>query len=255
MDFVKYHGTGNDFVMVDNRKGDFALTDSQVRSVCARSFGVGSDGLILIEKPRSHKTHFYMNYYNSDGSQSFCGNGSRCAAHFARRLGMLEDVAKFEAIDGVHEARLSDEFIEISMGNTALPESIPEGFFIDTGSPHVLIYVDNVDEMDVNRMGGLLRYSGRWGDAGTNVNFVERSEMGLRMRTYERGVEFETYSCGTGATAAAITDALIHGGKERQIQTRGGELRVRFKKGKTGFNAIWLGGPAIPVFSGTIELP
>lgn len=252
--FTKYHGTGNDFVMVDNRDGSIRLTPGQIRSICARSFGIGADGIILIEAPRSAKSMFYMNYYNSDGSQSFCGNGSRCAVHFANQYGVFTSGSKFEAIDGLHQAHIHDDFIDIAMGDTPSPEAIPEGFFIDTGSPHVLIYVDNVDETDVDRMGALLRYSGRWGEGGTNVNFVERSEVGIRIRTYERGVEAETYSCGTGTTAAAITDALIHGGNERRINTRGGELTVRFKKSKNGYASIWLGGPAKPVFTGNIEV-
>ncbi len=240
--------------MLDNRDGSIGLSAKQIQSLCARSFGVGADGIILIEAPQSPKAQFYLNYYNSDGSQSFCGNGSRCAVHFAHELGVFSSGRRFEAIDGLHEAHISDGLIDISMGDTPIPQAIPEGYFVNTGSPHVLIYVDNIDETDVDRMGALLRYSGRWGEAGTNVNFIERSEVGMRMRTYERGVEAETYSCGTGATAAAITDAVINGGNERRIQTRGGELTVRFKKGKNGFTSIWLGGPATPVFTGSIAL-
>ena len=240
--------------MVDNRDGAIQLSPTQIQAICARSFGVGADGLILIEAPRNAKSTFYMNYYNSDGSQSYCGNGSRCAVHFAQALGMFSSGGKFEAIDGLHEAHNEGSYIDITMGDTPAPEAIPEGFFVNTGSPHVLIYVDNVDETDVDRMGALLRYSGRWGDAGTNVNFIERSEVGIRMRTYERGVEAETYSCGTGATAAAITDGALHGGSERRIQTRGGELTVRFKKGKNRFSSVWLGGPATPVFTGSIDV-
>lgn len=252
--FTKYHGTGNDFILVDNRDLKLNLSAKQVKEICARRFGVGADGLILIE-PDSESNAFYMNYFNSDGSQSFCGNGSRCAVHFARSLGLLTDSCTFRAIDGVHHANIDDAFVEITMGDTAVPEAIPEGYFIDTGSPHVLIYVDDVATTDVHRMGALLRYSGRWGEAGTNVNFIERSEAGFRMRTYERGVEAETYSCGTGATAAAITDAMLHGGVERTITTAGGTLTVRFKKGKKRFTEIKLGGPATAVFEGTISWP
>lgn len=252
--FTKYHGTGNDFILVDNRDLKLKPTAREVKEVCARRFGVGADGLILIE-PDSEGSTFFMNYFNSDGSQSFCGNGSRCAVHFARSLGLLTDTCTFRAIDGRHSAEIEDGFIEITMGDTSLPETIPEGYFIDTGSPHVLIYVDDVASTDVHRMGALLRYSGRWGEAGTNVNFIERSEVGFRMRTYERGVEAETYSCGTGATAAAITDALLHGGNERTIITAGGTLTVRFKQSKKQFTHIKLGGPAAAVFEGTIQWP
>lgn len=252
--FTKYHGTGNDFILVDNRDEKLKPTAKQVKDLCARRFGVGADGLILIE-PDSEGHTFFMNYFNSDGSQSFCGNGSRCAVHFARSLGLLSESCSFRAIDGAHHAEIEGDYVEITMGNTATPEAIPEGYFLNTGSPHVLIYVDDVATTDVHRMGALLRYSGRWGEAGTNVNFIERSEAGFRMRTYERGVEAETYSCGTGATAAAITDAVLHGGDQRTITTAGGTLTVRFKKGKRQFTEIKLGGPATAVYEGTISWP
>lgn len=254
LSFTKYHGTGNDFIVVDNRGGDVTLTTAQIAFLCRRRFGVGADGIILIAPPESKGVDFTMNYYNSDGSQSFCGNGSRCAVHFARHLGMVDERCRFMAIDGKHEAVFNNETIEISMNNTEFPEQIPEGWFVDTGSPHVLIYVDDVSTTDVQRMGGLLRYSGRWGEGGTNVNFIERSEAGFRMRTYERGVEAETFSCGTGATAAAIADAMLQGGDHRMIDTPGGRLTVRFKKRKNGFRDIWLGGPTQAVYEGTIEI-
>jgi diaminopimelate epimerase len=255
LSFTKYHGTGNDFLLIDNRLGEIAFSEQQVKKLCERRFGVGADGLILIEADDTRGSSFYMRYYNSDGSSSFCGNGSRCAVHFARTLDLVQESTRFRAIDGMHKATIDHDFVEVVMADTTFPERIPEGYFVHTGSPHVLIYVDDLSTTDVQKMGALLRYSGRWGKAGTNVNFIERSEVGFRMRTYERGVEAETYSCGTGATAAAITDVFIHGGKERSIETLGGTLRVRLRKGKKGFNQIKLGGLATPVFTGKIEWP
>jgi diaminopimelate epimerase len=251
--FTKYHGTGNDFIMVDNRQMQHVLTTAQVQLLCDRHFGVGADGVILIE-PDS-ETEFHMNYYNSDGSQSFCGNGSRCAVHFAGVLGMVQHEVSFRAIDGTHHARMKGDWIEIAMRDTLLPEHLVDGHFVHTGSPHVLVYVDHLDTFPVFSEGQRIRNSEPWGARGTNVNFLQHTPAGLAMRTYERGVENETLSCGTGATAAAIVDAFIHGGNQRTLITQGGELKVRFTQNKTGFNEIWLCGTATPVFSGNIQLP
>jgi len=250
--FIKYHGTGNDFIMVDNRSMQHVLTTAQVQWLCDRHFGVGADGVILIE-PDPNAT-FFMNYYNSDGSQSFCGNGSRCAVHFATELGLVNHEVNFRAIDGQHQARIDGHWVEIAMRDASLPISIPEGKFINTGSPHVLIYVDQLEVYPVFAEGQRIRYSPMWAKEGTNVNFLEHTPTGLAMRTYERGVENETLSCGTGATAAALVDAFIHGGSERTLITRGGELKVRFTQHADGFNEIWLCGTATPVFSGKIQL-
>lgn len=250
--FTKYHGTGNDFVVVDNRSLSFRPTSEQVKFICHRRFGVGADGLILLETDESGNTLFFMNYFNSDGSQSFCGNGSRCAVHFARSLGLFENEGNFSAIDGRHFARIVGSQIEIQMGETSLPKKIDEWYFIDTGSPHVMIYTDDVANVDVKEQGADIRYSNPWKEQGTNVNFLSRVDSEVHMRTYERGVEDETLSCGTGATAAAITDAFLHGGDERMLHTKGGVLTVRFTRQGDRFTDVWLCGPACQVFTGKI---
>lgn len=252
--FTKYHGTGNDFVVVDNRSLSFRPTSEQVKLICHRRFGVGADGLILLETDESGNTLFFMNYFNSDGSQSFCGNGSRCAVHFARSLGLFEIEGYFTAIDGRHFARIVAAQIEIQMGETSLPKRIEEGYFIDTGSPHVMIYTDDVANVDVKDKGADIRYSNPWKVQGTNVNFLSRVDSEVHMRTYERGVEDETLSCGTGATAAAITDAFLHGGDERTLHTKGGTLIVRFTRLGDRFTDVWLCGPASPVFTGNLTV-
>jgi diaminopimelate epimerase len=251
--FTKYHGTGNDFIMVDNRHLQHVLNAAHVKLLCDRHFGIGADGVILIEP--DHDAEFFMNYYNSDGSQSFCGNGSRCAVHFAAELGLVSHDAGFRAIDGEHHGRIVANWIEIAMRDAQFPQEIPEGYFIDTGSPHVVVYVDRLETYPVVSEGRRIRNSQPWGERGTNVNFLQKTQAGLHMRTYERGVENETLSCGTGATAAAIVDAFIHGGNERTLITQGGELKVRFTQNTADFTEIWLCGTATPVFSGNIQLP
>ncbi len=250
--FTKYQGTGNDFVVIDNRSLSFRPTPEQVKFICHRKFGVGADGLILLEPDETGDTLFLMNYFNSDGSQSFCGNGSRCAVHFANSLGLFEEEGLFSAIDGQHFARIVASQIEIQMGETSLPQKIADGYFIDTGSPHVMIYSDDVANVDVKKKGAEIRYSNPWKEQGTNVNFLSRVDSEVHMRTYERGVEDETLSCGTGATAAAITDAFLHGGQERTLQTKGGALTVRFKRLGDRFTDVWLCGPASLVFTGNL---
>lgn len=255
--FTKYQGTGNDFVMVDGRDGRCSLSVSDVRQICDRHFGVGADGLIIIESHAS--LDFTMNYYNSDGSQSFCGNGSRCAVHFIHQLGMLKKHYRFEAIDGEHEAYMNLEanHVEVKMRATDLPERHGNDYFTHTGSPHYIRYVADLDEYNVLGEGQAVRFSTPWKKAGTNVNFVEQQGPDvLKVRTYERGVEAETLSCGTGVTAVAITDAWLHGGEHKTIITPGGSLEVRFKRTRDqhGFEEIWLCGPATSVFTGSIEL-
>lgn len=255
LEFTKYHGTGNDFIVVDNRNLQWSLNVRQVQALCHRHFGIGADGIILIEPDVEKHTQFFMNYYNSDGTQSFCGNGSRCAIHFAAQLGLGDAHFRFRAIDGEHTARYTGEIIEIAMRDAEFPEVIDEGHFINTGSPHVLIYVDDLEAYPVVDEGRRIRNEQAWGERGTNVNFLQRTSNGLAMRTYERGVEDETLSCGTGATAAALVDSHLHGGTERNLITPGGDLKVRFTQAAHGFTDIWLCGTATPVFTGRIECP
>lgn len=238
--------------MVDNRDGKTSLRTGQVRNLCDRRFGVGADGVILIESHAS--ADFFMNYYNSDGSQSFCGNGSRCAVDFYRELTGSVEPLTFEAIDGMHQAHTKGEGHHIAMRDCALPERLDGGYFLHTGSPHVVIYVDNTEEVNVLVAGRNIRYSERWKEEGTNVNFVSREGDALHVRTYERGVESETLSCGTGVTAVALIDGWLHGGEERRISTRGGTLLVRWTMEQETFTGIELAGPAQKVFTGVVDL-
>lgn len=253
--FTKYHGTGNDFILVDNRSGEWKPTSLEVKALCDRHFGVGADGLILIEPDPN--TDFYMNYYNSDGSQSFCGNGSRCAVRFAHSLGMVKKRLTFCAIDGQHSAWIEDDLVRVSMrdtGKVRQMEQWPDTYFLDTGSPHVVQYVQQVEAIDLKKEGAAIRYHEAFAPEGSNVNFVQRTPAGLKVRTYERGVEDETLSCGTGVTAVALVDAFLHGGQQRIIQSKGGLLEVFFADAPTGFTEIFLSAPATRVFEGSIEL-
>jgi diaminopimelate epimerase len=251
MQFFKYHGTGNDFIMVDNREDSWQPTSEEVAGLCDRHFGIGADGLILIEG--DEETEFYMNYYNSDGSQSFCGNGSRCAVAFAKSLGMLEkEEASFRAIDGYHEAKINGE--EISIRMTDVKEVVVRSdneYFVNTGSPHVVSMVEDLN-IDVMELGSGIRYSEEFEKEGTNVNFLTLLNPNEAMvRTYERGVEGETLSCGTGVTACAIVmHHLSNNAEEKQIHALGGDLTIRFEKTEKGYENIWLCGPAELVFKG-----
>lgn len=251
MQFFKYHGTGNDFIMVDNREDSWQPTSEEVANLCDRHFGIGADGLILIEG--DEETEFYMNYFNSDGSQSFCGNGSRCAVAFAKSLGMLEkEEASFRAIDGYHEAKINGE--EISIRMTDVKEVVvrtENEYFVNTGSPHVVRMVEDLN-IDVMELGSGIRYSEEFEKEGTNVNFLTLLNSDEAMvRTYERGVEGETLSCGTGVTACAIVmHHLSNSAEEKQIHALGGDLTIRFERTEKGYENIWLCGPAEQVFKG-----
>jgi diaminopimelate epimerase len=250
--FSKYHGTGNDFIMVDNRDWTIRLSQEQIVHLCDRRFGVGSDGLILIE-PHDREV-FFMNFYNPDGSQSFCGNGSRCAFAFAQKLGFPAEL-NFEAIDGVHDAHLTNGLVSVSMRDTNLPVIKGDELFVDTGSPHVVRLVSELDEKDLIGIARLIRYSPTFAPGGTNVNLIEIRDGSIHMRTYERGVENETLSCGTGVTAAALVAAhenLVESGVV--VHTRGGKLSVLFSQDETGFKTIRLLGPATFVYEGEISL-
>ena len=253
--FEKYQGTGNDFIMIDNRSSQIAEDVlSRVRFWCDRRFGIGADGVILIENHSS--ADFEMVYYNSDGSQSFCGNGSRCAVLFARSLGIVQDNAQFMAIDGMHEAKIDSEGrVHLKMADVHEIEESEDYFFIHTGSPHYIKYVNEVDKMDVVKEAKLIRYSAKYASDGTNVNFVGVGEDRLIVRTYERGVEDETLSCGTGVTAVALSAAGDEfGNYEALIQTLGGTLEVSYDKvGENSFTNIFLIGPGVKVFEGIIN--
>ena len=256
MKFYKYQGTGNDFVLLDNRKQEYSLTTAQIKHICDRHFGVGADGLMLLENQDGYD--FKMVYYNSDGNEStMCGNGGRCISAFAKKLGLVSTEAKFMAIDGEHAAYFEDEIVSLKMNDVQSIKVNETYFQLNTGSPHYVHFTEYVDELDVKKEGKLIRYSPMFKEEGINVNFVEKlNEHRIFVRTYERGVEDETLSCGTGVTASAIS--LIHdkkGSHEINIETLGGKLSVKLENinGQT-FENIWLKGKAEFVFEGEINL-
>jgi diaminopimelate epimerase len=252
--FYKYQGTGNDFVMIDDRENRLHLSTQQIQHLCDRRFGIGADGVILI---RNHEAvDFEMVYYNSDGSQSFCGNGSRCALAFAESLGIYKSEASFIAIDGEHVGKSQNNLFYTKMGDVAEVE-VGDGYmYIHTGSPHYVIWKDDLSDFNLVEEAKTIRYNNRFKAEGTNVNFVKELTDGVQVRTYERGVEDETLSCGTGVTAVTLAQAVKHNLKdsELKIKVEGGELKVSFEREGNQFKNIWLIGPAEFVFEGKIEL-
>ncbi len=252
--FHKYQGTGNDFIMIDDRSNDFPVSDALISKLCNRRFGIGADGLILI---RTHATlDFEMVYYNADATQSLCGNGSRCAVNFAKSLGIISDTTKFLTVDGIYHAAIDDEIVSLSMKNINVIDLIGEDYFINNGSPHHITFTHNNQAADVYNQGKSIRESSQYQPDGTNVNFVEiLSKNIIHVRTYERGVENETLSCGTGVTASALAASFKGVQSPVNITTKGGGLKVSFtKKGDTSFENIVLSGPAELVFEGEIVL-
>ena len=255
--FYKYHGTGNDFVIFDNRQAIFPKNDTKlIAFLCDRRFGIGGDGLMLLEK---HDTYdFTMVYYNADGSTStMCGNGGRCLVAFAKKLGIIEQEAHFEASDGYHYAKIEKDLIALQMIDVTQIE-LHDGYdFVYTGSPHHIQLVDNLETIDVKTQGAQIRYSNLYGETGSNVNFVKQDKINsFKVRTYERGVEDETLSCGTGVTAVAI--AMYETGKTNsnqiQLHVPGGELKVSFEKVDQIYKNVFLTGPAAFVFEGLINI-
>lgn len=264
LNFYKYQGAGNDFVMLDARKGTFDPTRERVAYLCDRHFGVGADGLMMLENDPQQE--FRMRYFNADGGEStMCGNGGRCITLFAEHLGIGGAVKQFNSIDGVHRATLlsaDDRQGEVALGmiNVASIETHPHYCFLNTGSPHYVAFVPSVEAIDVARQGAEIRHSEPFrAIGGTNVNFVELlGENHIRIRTFERGVEAETLACGTGATACALATAFVHksNGQKFQVDTLGGTLFVSFHCDTPGnFTQITLQGAAQKVFEGTIFLP
>ncbi len=257
--FHKYQGTGNDFVMVDNRQGFFPKENIQlIEKLCDRRFGIGADGLILLEN--DSQTDFRMVYFNSDGNESsMCGNGGRCIVAFAKNIGAIKNTdTTFMATDGLHHATSkNDGIVSLQMKNVEEVKIEAEYVFLNTGSPHHVTLVNDIENYDVKTNGAEIRYSDLYGKAGSNVNFVNQiSENNFRLRTYERGVEDETLSCGTGATATAIAMHAI--GKTSSnsidIDVEGGKLKVSFEKTIEGYKNVFLEGSATFVFEGIIEI-
>lgn len=255
--FYKYQGTGNDFIMVDNRDNIFSKNDTKlIEFLCDRRFGIGADGLILLENDGS--TDFRMVYYNSDGNQSsMCGNGGRCIVAFAKHLDIIDDETEFVAVDGLHYGRIDDEgIVSLQMKDVNMVTVYEDYVFMDTGSPHHVEMVENLEEFDVKKVGSNIRNSGLYGDKGSNVNFVTQTDADkFAVRTYERGVEDETLSCGTGVTAVAIAMKITGRTTSDTVimQTQGGELQVSFTQKDKHFQDIFLKGPALQVFKGEME--
>jgi len=259
IEFHKYHGAGNDFIMIDARgSGEKVYSEELIKMWCDRHWGIGADGLILLLNDKN--VDFRMKYFNSDGREgTMCGNGGRCVTLFARNLGIIKDRAKFSGIDGIHESIISsNENISLKMMDVTKIEVLHDGYLLDTGSSHFVIFRDDLLSTNVVIEGREIRNQVRFGIKGTNVNFVQMiTDLELNIRTYERGVEDETLACGTGAVASAISAYLRHHTDKNSylIHARGGELNVSFDPGtQSGFRNIWLTGPAKSVFSGKIRI-
>lgn len=256
--FYKYQGTGNDFVIIDNRTDIFPKNNTKlIEKLCDRRFGIGADGLMLLENDNS--TDFKMVYYNSDGNESsMCGNGGRCLVAFAKLMNVITNETTFNAVDGLHHASISNQGIVSLQMIDVNQIKIEENYvFLNTGSPHHVQFVDVLENLDVKTEGAKIRYSELYGNAGSNINFVKQiSDNEFSIRTYERGVEDETLSCGTGATAVAI--AMHKLGKTKSnvvaINVEGGRLEVKFDVMDNTFKNVHLIGPAQFVFSGQIEV-
>lgn len=258
INFYKYQGTGNDFIMMDNRTNFFPKQDVMlIERLCDRKFGIGADGLILLEN--HSKYNFTMVYYNSDGNEStMCGNGGRCLVAFAKQLGIIESKAEFEAVDGYHFATIDEnKIVSLQMKEVNKVTSNENYTFLNTGSPHHVQFVENLNSFDVKKEGAKIRYSDLYGEAGCNINFVSPiNENTFAIRTYERGVEDETLSCGTGATAVAI--AMYANEKAASnhinINVEGGKLAVNFEEKNGVFTNVNLIGPATLVFEGVVNI-
>lgn len=259
INFSKYNGTANDFIIINNFNNSFKSDKSLVSAMCNRRTGIGADGLLLLNK--SDKYDFEMQYFNSDGKKaSFCGNGGRCIAAYAYNLGITGNIMIFKAFDGIHKAEIINVNknifdVKLSMKDVGLITEINDIFLTHTGSPHAIKKVNNLENIDVFGEGRKIRNSKIFDKEGVNVNFVKINKSSINIRTYERGVEDETFSCGTGVTASALYAALFHNKKSPvKVNTKGGELWVYFNinKDKTFTNVI-LEGPVVYVFDGTFN--
>ncbi len=257
--FYKYHGTGNDFIIIDNMKESTVLSSQQIAFLCHRRFGIGADGLMIIAPDST--TDFLMQYYNADGNLgSMCGNGGRCIVGFAANRKYIKGETKFNAVDGEHNAMVVDsinQIVRLQMADVVVPKLSNNDLVLDTGSPHFVRFVESVDKINVVEEGRAIRYNDFYKKNGINVNFVEQQNDILYIRTYERGVEDETLSCGTGVTAsvlaAAFTKRISENGKQK-VKTPGGLLSVQYERDGEGFRNVWLEGPATFVYEGQITI-
>jgi diaminopimelate epimerase len=261
IEFYKYHGTGNDFIMIDNRHQKMVIDSHEVASgLCHRRFGIGADGLILLEE--SGMFDFRMKYFNADGREgSMCGNGGRCAVAFASYLGIISGLTIFEAVDGIHEAAIlekDDKVYQVSlrMNDVTHIERNGSDYILNTGSPHYVQLTDDVEKLDVVSAGKKIRNSEAFAKEGINVNFVSCNNGLINLRTYERGVEDETWSCGTGSVAAAISlslENIINDNNPVELHTPGGKLQISFLREGNTFKEINLIGGAVQVYKGLID--
>lgn len=264
--FTKMNGAGNDFVMIDNRKGAINLEREQIARICDRHRGVGADGILLLEKS-GNGADFRMRYYNADGGEAeMCGNGARCFARFANKIAGAQEKISFETPAGVIGAKLHDELVTLNMSDPGdLRLSVPLNIdgeeaiihFINSGVPHVVVPVARVDMVHVNTQGAAIRRHKMFSPKGTNVNFIEKSGSNkILIRTYERGVESETLACGTGVVASALIFAATENvsGPISVVVRGGDELQVGFEKDGDEFRNVTLTGPAEFVFEGTIDV-
>ena len=255
--FSKYQGTGNDFILIDNLSGKFdSISSAEIQVLCDRRFGIGADGLIKIN--HSETNAFYLDYSNSDGSKSFCGNGARCAVAFTETLGIEVSDLTFDAIDGTHWASKTANDIKIQMGNVKNIQSYENEFELYTGSPHYVKISDDISSETILNFGKSIRFSPKYNSEGINVNLLKGiSPTKIEIASYERGVEEETLSCGTGATACALVWDKIHnsGTDFIEVKAKGGNLKIEFKRDSSnGYYDIFLVGPAEFVYSGEINL-
>ena len=247
--FFKYQGTGNDFVITSDI---YDISTEQIQHLCDRKFGIGADGLIVMRQGDS--ANFQMMYYNSDGTESFCGNGSRCAVMHAKHLGWVTDECTFDSNDGTHTAEIHDDLVHLHMHDVEMVLVEDEGYILNTGSPHYIAYSDELEDLDILPAAHAIRYNEMFTETGINVNFLESKNGVLHIRTYERGVEDETLSCGTGVTAVALAMHSI-GETEKTLitlQTQGGDLQISFNAENGTYNNVWLIGPAKLVFQGNL---
>lgn len=258
VEFYKYQGAGNDFIMIDGRSLLYVFSQHEIEQLCHRRFGVGADGFIILKN--HDKYTFTMDYYNSDGKpSSMCGNGGRCIVAFAKDLGIQKDVYTFEAADGYHEATIKEKIengyiVNLKMNNVKNIRIDSNNLILNTGSPHYVKFVENIDALDIIKEAHLIRYNEEFRKDGINVNFVYSEGQSIHVRTYERGVENETWSCGTGVTASAIATKVIKGFIPNKIITKGGILSVTFNEINNQFENVHLTGPAQNVYKGFFEI-
>jgi diaminopimelate epimerase len=260
LNFFKYHGTGNDFILIDNRDGHFIPQPALIERLCNRRFGIGADGLITLNNVPGFD--FGMEYFNSDGHEStMCGNGGRCIVAFADYLSLAPSKSRFLAADGEHSGTVLERngnacLVRLSMNDVDGYRMHGEDFILNTGSPHLVRFTTDVENTDVVEIGREIRYSSDFQPGGINVNFVEERKGSIFVRTYERGVEDETLSCGTGITASSLAYAANKGSEKGiiPVSTRGGHLSISFNRKGNRFTEIYLEGPATRVYEGAINI-